>query len=66
LLKFNGGDCHIYMNQIDGVREQLLRDTYNLPKLKLHNNSIFDLKYDDIEIINYDERIKNIKFPLSN
>jgi thymidylate synthase len=65
-LKFNGGDCHIYLNQIDGVKEQLTRETYNLPKIKLHNNSIFDFKYEDIEIVNYDERIKTIKFPLSN
>jgi len=66
LLKFNGGDCHIYMNQIDGVKEQLTRDTYKLPKIKLNNKSIFDLKYEDIEILDYDERIKTIKFPLSN
>lgn len=65
-LKFNGGDCHIYMNQIDGVKEQLYRETYKLPKIKLSNNSIFDLNFEDIEIIGYDERIKTIKFPLSN
>jgi thymidylate synthase len=65
-LKFNGGDCHIYMNQIDGVKEQLHRETYKLPKIKLLNNSIFDLEYDDIQITKYDERIKTIKFPLSN
>jgi thymidylate synthase len=65
-LKFNGGDCHIYINQIDGVKEQLKRETFDLPKLKLNNNSIFDFKYEDIEIVNYDERIKTIKFPLSN
>jgi thymidylate synthase len=65
-LIFNGGDCHIYLNQIKGVEEQLNRETYKLPKLKLHNSSIFDLKYEDVEIIGYDERIKTIKFPLSN
>jgi thymidylate synthase len=66
LLKFNGGDCHIYTNQIDGVKEQLQSETYKLPKIKLHNKSIDDLKYEDIEIVDYDERIKTIKFPLSN
>jgi len=65
-LIFNGGDCHIYLNQINGVKEQLNRETYKLPKIKLHNKSIFELKYEDIEIIDYDERIKTIKFPLSN
>jgi thymidylate synthase len=65
-LIFNGGDCHIYLDQVDGVKEQLKRETYQLPKIKLHNNSIFDFKYDDVEIIGYDEKIKTIKFPLSN
>ncbi len=65
-LIFNGGDCHIYQNQIEGVKQQLYRETYELPKLVLKNNSIFDLKYEDIEIIDYDERTKTIKFPLSN
>lgn len=66
LLKFNGGDCHIYLNQVEGVKEQLESQTYNLPKLVLNNNSIDELKYEDIVIEGYDERIKNIKFPLSN
>jgi len=66
MLKFNGGDCHIYTNQIDGVKEQLQRETYKLPKIKLNNTSLDELKYEDIEIEGYDDRIKNIKFPLSN
>lgn len=64
-LIFSGGDCHIYKNQVKGVEEQLLRKTYNLPKLKLSNNSIFDFKFEDVEIINY-ESSPIIHFPLSN
>jgi thymidylate synthase len=64
-LIFSGGDCHIYVNQIKGVKEQLKRDTFKLPKLKLSNESIFDLKYEDIEIIDY-KSCDTIKFPLSN
>jgi thymidylate synthase len=66
LLKFNGGDCHIYLNQVEGVKEQLESQTYNLPNLVLNNNSIDELKYEDIVIKGYDERVRNIKFPLSN
>lgn len=66
MLKFSGGDCHIYTNQIEGVKEQLQRETYELPKIKLHNKSLDELKYEDIEIIDYDDRIKTIRFPLSN
>lgn len=29
----NLGDCHIYKNQIDGVKEQLIREPYQLPNL---------------------------------
>jgi thymidylate synthase len=64
-LIFSGGDCHIYTNQVDGVEEQLDRKTYKLPKIKLNNKSIFDLKYEDIEIIGY-ESSTTIHFPLSN
>jgi thymidylate synthase len=64
-LKFNGGDCHIYLNQVNGVKEQLKRETFELPKLKLNNSSIFDLKFEDIEILDY-KSSDVIKFPLSN
>ncbi len=64
-LIFSGGDCHIYVNQIKGVNEQLKRETFKLPKLKLNNKSIFDLKYEDIEILNY-QSSPTIHFPLSN
>jgi thymidylate synthase len=64
-LIFSGGDCHIYLNQIKGVNEQLKRETFKLPKLKLHNKSIFDFKYEDIEIIDY-KSSPTIQFPLSN
>ena len=66
MLKFNGGDCHIYTNQVEGVKEQLQRETYKLPKIKLNNSSLDELKYEDIVIEDYDDRIKTIKFPLSN
>lgn len=31
----NLGDCHIYKNQIDGVKEQLTREPFDLPKIKI-------------------------------
>jgi thymidylate synthase len=31
----NLGDCHIYKNQIDGVKEQLTREPFDLPKVKI-------------------------------
>jgi thymidylate synthase len=32
----NLGDCHIYSNQVDGVKEQLTREPYQLPKLNIN------------------------------
>lgn len=62
------GDCHIYENQIEGVKEQLTRDPYkyNLPKLWLNPdiNNIDDFTFDDIKIEGY-ESYPSIEFPLS-
>lgn len=62
------GDCHIYLNQIEGIREQLTRDPnkYDLPKLKFAReiNDIDDFKFEDIIIENYQSYDK-IKMPLS-
>lgn len=61
------GNTHIYLNQQDGVKEQLSRDSiYKLPKLVIDSNkSIFDLSYKDIKIVDYQSH-GSIKFPLSN
>jgi len=50
------GDAHIYLNHIEQVKLQLTREPKKLPELKLNPNikNIFDFKYDDIELINYD------------
>lgn len=50
------GDAHIYSNHFDQAREQLKRDPRELPNMKLNPNinDIFDFKFDDFEIKNYD------------
>ncbi len=66
-LIWNSGDTHIYLNQIDAIPEQLDRLPYQLPKLKLNKNikNIFDFKFEDIEIVNYESHPKII-YLLSN
>jgi len=64
----NFGDCHIYLNQIDGVKEQLTREPYPLPIVKLSDrvvNDISEYTHNDIILENYQSHTKN-KFPLSN
>ena len=64
-LIFNGGDCHIYLNQIEGVKQQLQSETFKLPKLELKNTSIFDFDFSDVSIVDYNSD-GVIKYPLSN
>jgi thymidylate synthase len=50
------GDTHIYLNHIEQSKLQLTREFKPLPKLQLNPSikSIFDFKYEDIEILGYD------------
>lgn len=52
---WTGGDCHIYNNHMEQVNEQLSREPFPFPTLKLNKaDSIFDYKYEDIEIVGYE------------
>jgi thymidylate synthase len=63
---WTGGDCHIYLNQVDGVRELLSREPRPLPKLLLKRKpaSILEYRFEDIEITGYDPH-PSIKFPVA-
>jgi thymidylate synthase len=52
---WTGGDCHLYSNHLDQVKEQLSRDTFSLPQLiiKRKPDSIFDYQFEDFEFENY-------------
>ncbi|WP_127784321.1 thymidylate synthase [Rhodococcus sp. X156] len=51
---WTGGDCHIYDNHVEQVREQLTRTAYGFPQLKLQKaSSIFDYSYADFEVVGY-------------
>ncbi|MGB6052845.1 MAG: thymidylate synthase, partial [Rhodococcus sp. (in: high G+C Gram-positive bacteria)] len=51
---WTGGDCHIYDNHREQVSEQLSREPYPYPELKLgRRDSIFDYEFEDIEIVDY-------------
>ncbi len=49
------GDLHLYNNHLEQAQIQLTRQPYPLPKMKINPevNSIFDFKYDDFELVDY-------------
>jgi thymidylate synthase len=53
---WTGGDCHLYLNHLDQVDEQLQREPLALPRLaiKRRPESIFDYRFEDFEILNYE------------
>ena len=49
------GDAHIYSNHLEQVKLQLAREPFSLPSIKINPEikSIFDFKFDDFELVNY-------------
>jgi thymidylate synthase len=67
-LIYNGGDVHLYLNHIEPIKNQLTREPYPLPTVKLSNrivNDISEYTLDDIILENY-QSYPTIKMPLSN
>jgi len=52
---WTGGDCHIYDNHREQVAEQLSRDPYPYPTLRITRKpgSIFDYAFEDFEVVDY-------------
>ena len=76
-LIINIGDAHIYLNQMEGVQEQLTREPFELPKLiHMKTDNFYKSLSEDLSLINHldvnDFTIENyqshpsIKLPLSN
>jgi len=53
---WTGGDCHLYLNHLEQADEQLARAPLPLPTLAIKRRpaSIFDYRYEDFEIFNYE------------
>jgi len=50
------GDAHLYSNHLEQAKLQLSRGCRPLPEMKLNSEvkDIFDFKYEDFELLNYD------------
>jgi thymidylate synthase len=64
----NLGDVHLYANHVEQAKEQIEREPYELPALKIHSSKIDNIAHHEItdfEIENYQSH-PAIKAPLSN
>ncbi|MGD9607717.1 MAG: thymidylate synthase [Leucobacter sp.] len=62
---WTGGDCHIYDNHVEQVREQLSREAFPYPRIEIaKRDSIFDYDFDDFELVGY-EHHPGIKAPVA-
>ncbi|CAC13711.1 THYMIDYLATE SYNTHASE (TS) (TSASE) [Mycoplasmopsis pulmonis] len=48
------GDAHIYVNHLEQVKTQLKRNPKELPKLIIKNKNIFEINFEDIELVDYE------------
>jgi len=60
----NLGDVHLYNNHVEQAKEQISRDGFDLPTIKLSNVDILNGEF-DYELIDY-QSATAIKAPLSN
>ena len=60
------GDAHLYLNHLEQAELQLSRDFRQLPTMKINPavKDIFDFKYEDFELVNYDPH-PHIKAPVA-
>lgn len=47
-------DAHIYVNHVDGLKEQLKREPRELPTLEIAKKPVDELTFDDFKLHNYD------------
>lgn len=57
-------DAHIYVNHIDGLKEQLTREPYPLPQLEIANKPVDELTLEDFTLKNYQHH-PSIKFEVA-
>lgn len=52
---WSGGDCHLYSNHMEQVEEQLSREPFALPTMRINPavKSIFDFTFADFELCDY-------------
>ena len=58
------GDAHIYLNHVEGVKQQLERTPFALPRLVLADKPVLEQRYGDVALEGYQHHAF-IKFPVA-
>ena len=58
------GDAHIYLNHVEGVKLQLAREPFPLPRLVLADKPVLEQRFEDIALDGYQHH-PFIKFPVA-
>ena len=58
------GDAHVYLNHVEGVKMQLEREPFPLPRLVLADKPVLEMTFDDIRLEGYQHH-PFIKFPVA-
>ena len=58
------GDAHLYLNHLDGIRAQLEREPYPLPRLELAKKPLDELIFEDVRLVDYRHH-PFIRFPVA-
>jgi thymidylate synthase len=58
------GDAHIYLNHVEGVKRQLEREPFALPRLVLADKPVLAQRFEDITLEGYQHH-PFIKFPVA-
>ncbi|MBI5411968.1 thymidylate synthase [Candidatus Peregrinibacteria bacterium] len=58
------GDAHIYLNHVDGLKEQLKRTPHPMPRVTLNKKSFWDIALEDFKLMNYTHDAP-IRFPIA-
>lgn len=63
---WSGGDCHLYSNHMEQVEEQLSREPFPLPTMKINPDvkDIFAFRFEDFELCDYQAH-PHIKAPVA-
>ncbi|HLP41848.1 MAG TPA: thymidylate synthase [Fibrobacteria bacterium] len=64
ILTHTLGDAHIYLNHLEGLKVQLQREPFPLPRVLLQKKPFFDLKFEDFQLVDYAHH-PFIKFPVA-